>query len=151
MIFNTSPANHTPLGGESSAHQAVNKFAHDTDRSADVVSVPIDDEDTSASALLTGKQKRHSKRTVTGEQKALPKAKGTPPPTLKGYTWRADGSGWQARRLWTDEAGKRKQTYVAHLSREAFGQLRRAYRKPDALAKALAEWITDREREKTTN
>ncbi len=148
MISNALPANHAPLAGESSAHQAVNKFAHDTDRSAEVVSVSVDDKDTSASALLTGKQKRHSKRTVTGKQKGLPKAKGTPPPTLKGYTWRADGSGWQARRLWTDDNGKRHQTYVAHLSREAFGKLRQKHRKPDGLAAALAQWISEREKEK---
>ena len=57
MISNALPANHAPLAGESSAHQAVNKFTNDTDRSAEVVSVPVDNEATPASALFTGKQR----------------------------------------------------------------------------------------------
>jgi len=39
---------------------------------------------------------------------------------------------------------KRKQPYVAHLSKEAFGELKRKHR-GTALERAIAEWIEERD------
>ncbi len=86
--------------------------------------------------------------TVARKQMSLPKAQGAKPARVKGYCWRANGSGWECRRTWTEAGGKRRQTYVAHLSREAFSQLRRKHHTPGNLAAALADWITEREHEK---
>ena len=94
------------------------------------------------------KQTPEKDGSVARKQPSLPKAQGTKPARVKGYCWRANGSGWECRRTWTDADGKRKQSYVAHLSREAFNKLRRKHRAPDALATALADWIADRESEK---
>ena len=94
------------------------------------------------------KQTPQKDKSVARKQTSLPKAQGTKPARVKGYCWRANGSGWECRRTWTDDNGKRKQSYVAHLSREAFNKLRRKHRAPDALATALADWIAERESEK---
>ncbi len=96
------------------------------------------------------KQTPEKDGSVARKQTSLLRAQGTKPARVKGYCWRANGSGWECRRTWTDDNGKRKQSYVAHLSREAFNKLRRKHRTPDALAKALTDWIADREREKGT-
>jgi hypothetical protein len=44
-----------------------------------------------------------------------------------------------------DGEKKRKQPYVAHLSREAFSELKRRH-KGVALERAIADWIADHEK-----
>ena len=68
------------------------------------------------------------------------------PPAPAGYHWRSNGSGFELRKtVYLD--GKRKQPYIAHLSKEAFQEMKRRHKGP-ALNEALAEWIEAREREK---
>lgn len=66
------------------------------------------------------------------------------PPKSDGYFWRKDGAGWELRKdiYVTGNNGekKRKQPYVAHMSRETYGELRRKH-KGAALERAIAEWI----------
>ncbi len=68
------------------------------------------------------------------------------PPTVTGYFWRREGAGFDLRKsvYVTGNNGerKRKQPYIAHLSREAFGELKRAHRGA-ALEKAIAEWVAE--------
>jgi hypothetical protein len=68
------------------------------------------------------------------------------PPCAPGYFWRTHGAGWDLRRdLYVtshDGVRKRKQPYVAHLSREAFRELKRQH-KGAALERAIAEWIAE--------
>ena len=87
-------------------------------------------------------------QTVTGNKRSrkLPSRKGKKPPKTDGYFWRADGSGFELRRnvYVTGNNGERirKQPYVAHLSREAFGELKRKHRGA-SLERAIAAWIRD--------
>jgi hypothetical protein len=71
------------------------------------------------------------------------------PPSVTGYHWRREGVGWDLRKdiYVTGNNGekKRKQPYVAHLSREAFGELKRKH-KGAALERAIAQWIEERDR-----
>jgi len=71
------------------------------------------------------------------------------PPTVAGYTWRKDGAGWELRKSVYDVSDtgirKRRLPYVAHLSKSAFGELRRQH-KGAALEKAIAQWIAERDR-----
>lgn len=66
------------------------------------------------------------------------------PPKTSGFFWRKDGAGWELRKdiYVTGNNGekKRKQPYVAHMSREAFQGLKRQH-KGAALERAIAEWI----------
>jgi hypothetical protein len=65
------------------------------------------------------------------------------PPSVTGYYWRKEGAGWDLRKpIYVEENGarKRKQPYIAHLSREAFQELKRNH-KGAALEKAIAQWI----------
>ena len=98
-------------------------------------------------ALLTGKQTPENAPPVTRKQVGMPKAKNTAKPlSLTGYVWRSDGAGWELRKL-VNADGKRKQPYVAHLSKTAYQQMKREH-KGQALADALAQWVREREREK---
>lgn len=104
---------------------------------------------TTTKAVSVARNKSAETEPVVARNKtSLPKAQGTKPTRIKGYAWRANGTGWECRRLWTDATGKRKQTYVAHLSQEAFGKLKRQHRGPAQLAQALTAWISEREQEK---
>jgi len=70
------------------------------------------------------------------------------PPSVTGYFWRKEGVGWDLRKaVYVEENGvrKRKQPYIAHLSREAFGELKRKHRGA-ALERAIAAWIADHDR-----
>src|SRR5262249_9178776 len=71
------------------------------------------------------------------------------PPNVTGYTWRKDGDGWELRKsvyVETDTGiRKRRLPYVAHLSKSAFGELKRKHRGA-ALERAIAAWIAERDR-----
>jgi hypothetical protein len=65
-----------------------------------------------------------------------------------GYHWRKNGASWDLRKdVYVTGNGerKRRQPYVAHLSQEAFRELRRQH-KGAALEKAIADWIAERDR-----
>lgn len=68
------------------------------------------------------------------------------PPSPSGYHWRMNGSGFELRKT-VYENGRRRQPYIAHLSKEAFREMKRRH-KGKALSEALAEWIRAREEEK---
>ena len=70
------------------------------------------------------------------------------PVTMSGYHWRKNGAGWDLRKdVYIEENGirKRKQPYLAHLSREAFQDLKKRHRGA-ALERAIAEWIAEHDR-----
>jgi hypothetical protein len=71
------------------------------------------------------------------------------PPKVTGYTWRKDGAGWELRKSVYDvgDTGirKRRLPYVAHLSKSAFGELKRKHRGA-ALERAIAQWIEEHDR-----
>jgi hypothetical protein len=70
------------------------------------------------------------------------------PGAVTGYHWRKNGAGWDLRKdLYVTSNGerKRKQPYVAHLSREAFRELKRQH-KGAALERAIAEWISSHDK-----
>jgi hypothetical protein len=75
--------------------------------------------------------------------------RGAKPPAVTGYFWRKEGAGWDLRKAVyvTGNNGekKRKQPYVAHLSREAFRELKRKHRGA-ALERAIAHWIEEHDR-----
>ncbi len=85
-----------------------------------------------------------TKRTRKPKQKRAPK-----PVTVSGYHWRKNGAGWDLRKsvYVTSNSGekKRKQPFVAHLSKSTFGELKRRH-KGAALERAIAEWIADHDR-----
>jgi len=71
------------------------------------------------------------------------------PPQPSGYEWRKNGAGWDLRKVvWVDSATsgrQRKRPYLGHLSKSAFGELKRQH-KGAALERAIAEWIEQRDR-----
>ena len=71
------------------------------------------------------------------------------PPKASGFFWRKNGAGWDLRRdiyvTSNDGVRKRKRPYVAHVSAEAFRELKRQH-KGAALARAIADWIADHDR-----
>ena len=71
------------------------------------------------------------------------------PPKPAGYFWRKAGAGWDLRRDYyvtrNDGVKVRKQPYVAHMSAEAFRELKRKH-KGAALERAIAEWIAEHDR-----
>jgi hypothetical protein len=80
----------------------------------------------------------------------LPRGKGRArPPKTDGYSWRKEGAGWELRKTVYDVSGtgtkKRRRPYVAHLSKSAFGELKRRH-KGAALERAIAEWIAAHDR-----
>lgn len=89
-------------------------------------------------------------RTGTGTRKApKPKGKrGAKPPKTDGYTWRRDGAGFELRKsIYVDDGTgtrRRRKPYVAHLSAEAFRELKRKH-KGAALERAIADWIRERD------
>ncbi|HEY6401208.1 MAG TPA: hypothetical protein VI479_07350 [Blastocatellia bacterium] len=79
-----------------------------------------------------------------------PRASKTKKPTASsGYFFRKNGAGWDLRRdtyvTSHDGEKKRKQPYVAHMSQEAFRELKRQHRGA-ALEKAIAQWIADHDK-----
>jgi hypothetical protein len=76
----------------------------------------------------------------------LPKDHGLErPPKIEGFHWRKKGAGWELRRdVYIEENGarKRKQPYVAHLSRTAFEELKRVGKGANLRA-AIERWIVD--------
>ena len=98
------------------------------------------------------RSKQKAKSASEGKRKKprLPKEKRRArPPKVTGYTWRKDGAGWELRKsvyVETDTGiRKRRLPYVAHLSKSAFQEMKRAHRGA-ALERAIAEWITDHDR-----
>jgi hypothetical protein len=89
--------------------------------------------------------------TVTGNGKVKkPKGKSTTkPPKPSGYFFRKDGAGWELRKdvyvTGNDGVKKRKQPYVAHLSREAFSELKKRH-KGKSLDAAIQQWIAEHDR-----
>lgn len=89
--------------------------------------------------------------TATGGRRTpKPKGKATKKPYQpSGYEWVRAGAGFDLRKVvWVESAtgGKqRKRPYLGHLSRSAFGELKRRH-KGAALERAIAEWIRDRDR-----
>ena len=84
--------------------------------------------------------------------KTTPKPKGKAsarPPRVSGYSWRKDGAGWQLRKTVYEPDGtgtqKRRRPYVAHLSKSAFGELKRKHRGA-ALERAIAVWIAEHDK-----
>jgi hypothetical protein len=81
------------------------------------------------------------KRARTPSQKRAKK-----PASVTGYFWRKEGAGWDLRKsvYVTGNNGerKRKQPYVAHMSQEAFRELKRKH-KGAALDRAIAAWIAE--------
>jgi hypothetical protein len=71
------------------------------------------------------------------------------PPTVTGYHWRRHGAGWDLRKdvyvTSHDGVRKRKQPYLAHMSREAFGGLKKRHRGA-ALERAIADWIAEHDK-----
>jgi hypothetical protein len=86
------------------------------------------------------------KRPRKPSQKAAKK-----PPSTPGFFFRKNGAGWDLRRdtyvTSHDGLRKRKQPYVAHLSREAFAEMKRQY-KGAALESAIAQWIAGHDQQK---
>src|SRR5262249_4174186 len=84
------------------------------------------------------------KRTRKPTQKRTKK-----PVTVSGYHWRKNGAGWDLRKsvYVTSNNGEktRKQPYVAHMSREAFGELKRQH-KGAKLEKAIGQWIQEHDK-----
>jgi hypothetical protein len=66
------------------------------------------------------------------------------PTATSGFFFRKNGAGWDLRRdtyvTSHDGVKKRKQPYVAHMSAEAFRELKRKH-KGAALERAIAKWI----------
>lgn len=95
---------------------------------------------------LMGKRRSDGARKIARKPAQKRTAK---PVTTPGYHWRKNGAGWDLRKdvyvTSNDGVRKRKQPYVAHMSREAFGELKRQH-KGAALERAIAEWIADHDR-----
>jgi hypothetical protein len=85
-----------------------------------------------------------TKRTRKPSQKTAKK-----PPSTPGYFFRRHGAGWDLRRDYYvtshDGVKKRKQPYVAHMSGEAFRQMKERH-KGASLKKAIAQWIADHDK-----
>jgi len=85
-----------------------------------------------------------------GKRTPKPKGKATKKPHQPGgYEWRREGAGWDLRKVvWVETAtgGKqRKRPYLGHLSKSAFGELKRKH-KGTALERAIQEWIEEHDR-----
>lgn len=97
---------------------------------------------TAKSSELMGKPTQ--KRTRMPAQK-----RGKKPPSVTGYHWRREGVGWDLRKdiyvTGNDGVRKRKQPFVAHLSKSAFGELKRRH-KGASLEKAIARWVEDHDK-----
>jgi hypothetical protein len=99
------------------------------------------------SEVFTGKQTAQKALPVTGKQVAQPRARSKVKPLSVGdYVWRPDGSGWELRKVITED-GQRKQRYISHLGKAEYQEIKRQH-KGQALADALAVWVREREREK---
>ena len=100
---------------------------------------------------------RNDEPAKTPKQRVKPTGKRTPklrqkrqakPPSMAPYHWRKNTAGWELRKdIYIDESGvrKRKQPYVAHLSKSAFQEMKRA-NKGVALERAIAQWIAEHDR-----
>jgi hypothetical protein len=72
------------------------------------------------------------------------------PPTVSGYNWKSDSSGFALRKVVyvTDpDTGikRRKLPRIGHLSKTAFDEMRKRH-KGKSLERAIAEWIADHDR-----
>jgi hypothetical protein len=80
---------------------------------------------------------------MTNEREIMTEEK--PPKVRRGYHWKRHCSGWtMIKDVYVEEDGirKRRQLYVGHLGREAFGELKR-HHKGAQLEKAIQQWIAD--------
>lgn len=95
--------------------------------------------------------KRQTTRTAVKKAKAIrmPVARRMKkPPSVTGYYWQQEGAGWELRKaIYVEENGirKRKRPYVAHLSGEAFREMKERH-KGAALKKAIGQWIADHDK-----
>jgi hypothetical protein len=130
----------TPVSGSFSASGAGPKFAPKQASTDTRISKPA-------------KSTKHRSKPASEEKRKkarLPKEKRrVRPPAVTGYTWRKDGAGWELRKsvYVVSDTGirKRRLPYVAHLSKSAFGELKRKHRGA-ALERAIAQWIEERDR-----
>src|SRR5262249_26948575 len=72
------------------------------------------------------------------------------PPTVGGYNWKSDSSGFALRKVVyviDPDTGikRRKLPRIGHLSKSAFGELKRKHRGA-ALERAIAQWIEEHDR-----
>lgn len=97
-----------------------------------------------AKAQSVTSHERPAKRVKKPSGKAAKK-----PPSTPGFFFRKNGAGWDLRRdiyvTSHDGIKKRKQPYVAHLSREAYAEMKKRH-KGAALERAIAEWIAEHDR-----
>jgi hypothetical protein len=114
---------------------------HHFDGSIPARSVTRNDEPAKSSELMTKPTRKVVRKPA---QKRAAK-----PPAVTGYHWRRHGAGWDLRKsvYVTSHNGekKRKQPYVAHLSREAFRELKGQHRSA-ALERAIGAWIADHDK-----
>ena len=74
------------------------------------------------------------------------------PPTVSGYNWKSDSSGFALRKVVyavDPDTGirKRKLPRIGHLSKTAFADMRKRYRGA-ALQRAIADWISSVDHDK---
>ena len=102
--------------------------------------------------VVTRNSKKIKPSTATGNSEKNKQRKAAPsprhsrtkkPPTVTGYHWRNDGAGFELRKTVYD-GEKRRQPYVAHLSKAAFAEMKTAH-KGAALDDAIARWIAERD------
>jgi len=71
------------------------------------------------------------------------------PPCAPGFFWRSHGAGWDLRRdtyvTSHDGVRKRKQPFIAHLSKTAFAEMKRRHRGA-ALERAILDWISSHDK-----
>jgi len=96
--------------------------------------------------LVTRNEKTVSRSKLMGKPKQKRTSKPAP---VTGYHWRKNGAGWDLRKnvyvTSNDGTKKRKQPYVAHLSREAFQEMKRRH-KGASLERAITQWVEDHDR-----
>jgi hypothetical protein len=90
-------------------------------------------------------QVKPAKLTTSRPRKTVKK-----PPTVSGYNWKSDSSGFALRKavyVTDPDTGirKRKLPRIGHLSKSAFGELKRK-NKGASLERAIAEWIAAHDR-----
>jgi len=91
-----------------------------------------------------------SSELMTKQTRKTPSRTVKKPPTVSGYNWKSDSSGFALRKVVyvTDpDTGirKRKLPRIGHLSKTVFADMKKRHRGA-ALERAIAEWIADHDR-----
>ena len=86
---------------------------------------------------------------ITSPRVKKPRKTVRKPPTVSGYNWKSDSSGFALRKVVyvvDPDTGikRRKLPRIGHLSKSAFGELKRKH-KGAGLEKAIQQWIADRD------